>query len=40
MLDDETKMLGHYKRKMVNNGVPIFQQAVNEDPELFIEAKG
>ena len=39
MLDDETKMLAHHERKMGNKAVPIFQQAVNEDPELFIEAR-
>jgi len=39
MLDDETKMLAHHVRKMGNKAVPIFQQAVNEDPELFVEAR-
>jgi len=39
MLDDETKMLAHHERKMGNKAVPIFQQEVNEDPELFIEAR-
>jgi len=39
MLDDETKMLSHRERKMGNTAVPIFQQGVNEDPELFIEAR-
>jgi hypothetical protein len=39
MMDDETKMLAHHERKMGNKAVPIFQQAVNEDPELFIEAR-
>jgi len=39
MLDDETMMLAHYKRKMWSKAVPIFQQAVNEDPKLFIETR-
>jgi hypothetical protein len=39
MLDNETKMLVHHERKMGNKAVPIFQQAVHEDPELFIEAR-
>jgi len=39
MLDDETKMLAHQGRIMGNQAVPSFQQAVNEDPELFIEAR-
>jgi len=39
MMDDETKMLAHHERKMGNKAVPIFQQAVNEDPELFTEAR-
>ena len=39
MLDNETKMLAHHERKMGNKAVPIFQQAVNEDPELFTEAR-
>ena len=39
MLDNETKMLVHHERKMGNKAVSIFQQAVNEDPELFIQAR-
>jgi hypothetical protein len=39
MLDDEMKMLAHHERKMGNKAIPIFQQAVNEDPELFTEAR-
>jgi len=39
MMDDETKMLAHHERKMVIKAIPIFQQAVNEDPELFTEAR-
>jgi hypothetical protein len=39
MMDDETNMLAHHERNMGNEGVPIFQQAVNEDPELFTEAR-
>jgi len=39
MMDYETKMLAHHKRKMGNKAVPIFQQAVNENPELFTEAR-
>ena len=37
MLDDETKMLAHHERKMGNKALPIFPQAVNEEPELFSE---
>jgi len=32
-------MLAHHQRIMRNNGVPIFQQAVNKDPELFREGQ-
>jgi hypothetical protein len=39
MLDDEMKMLIHHERKMGNKAVPTFQQALHEDPELFIEAR-
>jgi hypothetical protein len=39
MMDDETKMLAHRERKIENKAVPIFQQAVNEDPELFTEPR-
>jgi hypothetical protein len=39
MLDNETKVLAHHVRTMGNKAVPIFQQAVNEDPELFTEAR-
>jgi hypothetical protein len=38
MMDDETKMLAHHERKMGNKAVPIFQQVVNEDTELFTVA--
>ena len=38
ILDDETKMLAHHERRIRNKAVPIFQQAVNEDPELCVEA--
>jgi len=39
MLDDETKMLAHHERNMGYNAVPIIQQALNEDPKLFTEAR-
>jgi len=39
MLDEETKKLAHHERRMGNKAVPIFQQAVNKDPELYIEAQ-
>jgi hypothetical protein len=39
MLDDEMKMLAHHVRKLGNKAIPIFQQAVNNDPELFTEAR-
>jgi hypothetical protein len=39
MLDDETKMLADHERTMGNKAVPIVQQAVYEDPELFTEAR-
>jgi len=35
MLHGETKMLAHHERKMGYKAVPIFQQAVNEDPESY-----
>jgi len=38
ILHDEMKMLAHHKRKIGNKAIPIFQQAVNEDSELFMEA--
>jgi len=38
MLNDETKILGSHERKVGNEAVPVFQQAVSEDPELCIEA--
>jgi len=38
MLDDETNMLAHHKRTIGNKAIPFFQQALNEDPELFTEA--
>jgi hypothetical protein len=31
---DETKMLGHHHREMGDPAVPIFQQALNEDPHV------
>jgi len=39
MMDDEMKILAHHERTMGNKAVPIFQQGVNEDPELFTEAR-
>jgi len=39
MVDNETKMLAHHTRKMGNKAVPIFQQAVNDDRDLLIEAR-
>jgi hypothetical protein len=39
MLDDKMKMSAHYERTPCNNAEFIFQQAVNEDPELFDEAQ-
>ena len=39
MLVDETKVLAHHERKIVSKALPIFQQGVNEDPKLCIEAK-
>jgi hypothetical protein len=39
MMDDKTRMLAHHRTKTVNKAIPIFQQVVNEDPELFIEAR-
>jgi len=39
MLNDEMKMLAHHERKMGNQAIPIIQRAVNEDPELYIEAQ-
>jgi hypothetical protein len=39
MMDDATKMLAHQERTMGTKAVPIIQQAVNEDPELFMEAR-
>ena len=39
MLDGGTKMLAHHKRIMRNRAVTIIPPAVNEDPELFIEAR-
>jgi hypothetical protein len=32
-------MLAHHKRNLGSKAIPIFQQAVNEDPELCIEAQ-
>jgi len=39
MLDDEIKMLAHHGRNMGNKAIHIFQQAVNSDPELFVETQ-
>jgi hypothetical protein len=39
MMADNMKMLAHHERKLGNKPVPICQQAVNEDPELFTEAR-
>jgi len=39
MLDDETKIMAHQGSKLGNTAVPIFQQAVNKDPEWCIEAR-
>jgi hypothetical protein len=39
MMVDEMKMLAHHERNMGNKAIPIFQQAVNEDPELFTGAR-
>jgi len=38
MLDNETNMLAHHKRKLKNKAIPIVKRAVNEDSELLIEA--
>jgi len=38
MLVDETKMLAQNERNMGNKAIPIFQQVVNEDPELITVA--
>jgi len=38
MIDDEPKILATHQRKMDYKGLPIFQQALNEDPELCREA--
>jgi hypothetical protein len=38
MLDDATKMLAYHERTIGNIAIPIFQHAVKEDPEFFIEA--
>jgi hypothetical protein len=40
IMDNETKMLAHHERKMGNKAVPIFQQAVNEDPKLLTDVQG
>jgi len=32
-------MLAHHETKMRTTAIPIFQKAVTEDPELFIEAR-
>jgi hypothetical protein len=39
MLDDEAKMLVYHEKKFENKAVPIVQQAVNEDHELFAVAR-
>jgi len=38
MFDDVMRMIAHHGRNMGNKAVPFFQQAVNEDPKLCIEA--
>ena len=38
LLDDKMMILAHQERIMGNKAIPIFQQAVNKDPELFIKA--
>jgi len=39
MMEDETMMLAHHERTVGNKAVPMFQQAVHEDPELFTETR-
>lgn len=39
MLNDETKTLETHQSPMRNKAILIFQQAVNEDPKLLIEAQ-
>lgn len=39
MLDNETKMWAHHKRSIRNEAIPVLNQAVNNDPKLFIEAQ-
>jgi len=39
MLDIESRMLAHLERMMGNEVILIFQQTVNEDPDLFIEGQ-
>jgi hypothetical protein len=33
------KMLAHHQSNIGNKVIPIFQQAINEDPELGIQAR-
>jgi len=37
MLDDETNTLAHHERRMGSRAIPIVQQAVNEDLEVYME---
>lgn len=39
MLDDDTQMLADKERRYGNTAVPIFLQAVHDDPKLLIEAR-
>jgi len=39
VLDDEMMMFAHHERKMGSKAILFIQQAVNEDPELVIEAR-
>jgi len=39
MLDDVTNVVAHHERKIGNKAVPIFQQAVNQIPEVMTEAQ-
>jgi hypothetical protein len=39
ILDDKSKMLKHHEWILHNKVLPIFQQAVNEDARLNIEAR-
>ena len=39
MLNNEMKILAHYKRTKGNKVIPILQQAENEDRELYTKAR-